>query len=67
MWERNGLKEMEKRRGYKIESDRRLGSDGNEHTVYELWKVVDRTEVTIKTIIKREVVDGLPKEENDKW
>lgn len=64
LWKRNGLDNPAMRDNYKIETDVRVARNGRESTIYQLWQLVDQSELIIETKVSSEVVTGIPKKEN---
>jgi hypothetical protein len=65
LWDRNGLGNPLRRDGYKIEEDIRSTENGTQRTMYRLWKLVDQSELVMRTEITTEVVTGIPKGKGD--
>lgn len=59
LWERNGLGTGQAREGYKLAETQRVDRNGSEITEYRLYKLIDRSVVTISADINTEVATGL--------
>ena len=63
LWERNGLANPGQREGYKIEKDVRTSQSGKESTVWQLWKLVDQSQMEMEPRLDIKITTGIPKEE----
>lgn len=59
LWERNNLLDQDKRYGYKVESNTQVDKSGAETTIFNLWRLVDRSIVTVTPRVTSEIKNGL--------
>lgn len=64
LWDRNGLDNPTRREGYKIEKDVRTSQHGKESTVWQLWKLVDQSQMEMEPRLDIKITTGIPKKES---
>lgn len=64
LWERNGMANPKTRSGHKLAETTTLQQDGTEVTEYRLYKLIDRSLVTISSSVSTKITTGVESEQD---